>query len=733
MNDLAIFRCERANSMKDREEFANALAEYKSALSVALEVQLRRKIILEIDFCNLILGNCDTAEGARKYDLLVGKAAHDDFEGYIHTAQQAGKYALAIDRLSEASKCLLSKKCLLLEVQIFIDQYETTSARELINSTPSMPDALKAKYNLQMLFGERRYKEAGRMIETLPLGNASDYLRLKTQVLIGTGEYSLVEKELKTHNAFYADQEWIVQSLATNAKMAKMYDLAIPRWENIINSESCSDESFVAYIDVLIGDMRFEETKSVIENAKDRFKKSTISEAWVSLLKAGGDHDEAKEYILSTIESIQDTSPRKKIANLISGYSELMLQEYSNTGNKVWLKKYLEESERALHIDTDYYSSKIKYIDALIRCDEAERANAEISKLPQNYRAERLRLDSWQKYFLGDSEGSKKSGNLRRRIHYIPQIHDGERAELQRIDSNNLPDPSLVTLYTVIKNERKRLSWFLNYYRDMNVSQFVFVDNGSTDGSIEFLMEQTDVIIFSTTESYVSAYAGMVWVNYLKNKFSKNGWALYADVDEALVFDACESKDINDLVKLLETEGAEVLSGFMLDMFLADPQTTKMPSVLSHTEIDFIKSYPNYIAQHFHNPAPVCPYMNMRGGARSQFGSGEELTKSPLVKVSANVDFLRSSHDITAAKVSKYSCVFLHFKLIDGLEEEARAVLMDSQRSVHCQMRYRSYLESGQSEALLAKLSKEADIYVDSQKLVRQNLITRINEFHDKK
>ena len=73
------------------------------------------------------------------------------------------------------------------------------------------------------------------------------------------------------------------------------------------------------------------------------------------------------------------------------------------------------------------------------------------------------------------------------------------------------------------------------------------------------------------------------------------------------------------------------------------------------------------------------------------------------------------------------------YSSVDGLEEEARAVLMDSQRSVHCQMRYRSYLESGQSEALLAKLSKEADYYVDSQKLVQQNLITRIDEFHDQK
>ncbi len=336
-----------------------------------------------------------------------------------------------------------------------------------------------------------------------------------------------------------------------------------------------------------------------------------------------------------------------------------------------------------------------------------------------------MRLAIWRSDNGEENLTARKIWALRKRIHYIPQVEDGKNADLNRLDENPLPRPDDLTLYTVIRDEVRRLEWFLGYYRKLGVADFVFVDHGSTDGSVEFLREQSDVVLFSTKQSYVGAFAGMAWLNYLKNTYTRSGWAIYADVDEALVFDDCENRSVHDLIEVLETQSSEAFTAYMLDMFAAPTDQTRS----GLPDSDFVAKYPNYWPRHLTNPAPVCPYRNIRGGARMMFGTSEELTKTPLVKVSSGIDFLRSSHNITPAKISGYNGTLLHFKLIEGLEAEAKTVLSDRTRSADCQLRYRKYLTDQSLSELLSGIFDESCVYQGSKALIDQGLITRIEEF----
>ena len=55
-----------------------------------------------------------------------------------------------------------------------------------------------------------------------------------------------------------------------------------------------------------------------------------------------------------------------------------------------------------------------------------------------------------------------------------------------------------ILMFCTLRNEKVRLPYFLEYYREMGVNHFLFVDNDSTDGTMDYLAEQPDVSVWHT-------------------------------------------------------------------------------------------------------------------------------------------------------------------------------------------------------------------------------------------
>src|SRR5262252_7808355 len=95
--------------------------------------------------------------------------------------------------------------------------------------------------------------------------------------------------------------------------------------------------------------------------------------------------------------------------------------------------------------------------------------------------------------------------------------------------------PETRVVVCVVKNEALRLPYWLDYYRSMGFDRFVFVDNSSTDGTLELLLAQPDAYVFATTEPYAASKYGVTWTNAVLDAVCDGRWTLVADADELLV------------------------------------------------------------------------------------------------------------------------------------------------------------------------------------------------------
>lgn len=143
----------------------------------------------------------------------------------------------------------------------------------------------------------------------------------------------------------------------------------------------------------------------------------------------------------------------------------------------------------------------------------------------------------------------------------LEQVED-RTAEIQQGD---------ILAFSTVRNERIRLPYFLSYYRAMGVGHFFFVDNGSNDGTREYLQGQPDCSIWATEESYKRAKFGVDWLNGLKRKYALGHWILAVDADEFLVYPHMDVRPLRALTDWLDAAKIRSFGTLLLDMYSRGP------------------------------------------------------------------------------------------------------------------------------------------------------------------
>ncbi|MFN3293421.1 MAG: glycosyltransferase family 2 protein, partial [Gemmobacter sp.] len=131
--------------------------------------------------------------------------------------------------------------------------------------------------------------------------------------------------------------------------------------------------------------------------------------------------------------------------------------------------------------------------------------------------------------------------------------------------------PGMIRLFATVRNEAERLPFFLDHYRRLGVGHFLFVDNASTDGTVDLLAGQPDVSVWTTPHSYKRSRFGMDWLNWLLLRHGSGHWCLTVDADEILIYPHWETRPLPALTAWLDDHDVPALGALMLDLYPKGP------------------------------------------------------------------------------------------------------------------------------------------------------------------
>lgn len=228
-------------------------------------------------------------------------------------------------------------------------------------------------------------------------------------------------------------------------------------------------------------------------------------------------------------------------------------------------------------------------------------------------------------------------------------------------------------LLCVVRNESLRLPYLLSYYRKLGFDQFLFVDNGSTDGTTDFLLAQPDTAVLYTEDHFgAGPGAGLVWKNTILDRFCEGRWVLVADADELLVWPGSESESIQSLTGKFDRAGAEVLFTVMLDMYSERPfgQIGYRPGLPFTDCAPWFDRGPYTLLS-----ASPFPFRQIDGGVRARLyrthrvgTAAPVVSKVPLVKWRAGQRFIIAQHAMMdPMPLAPMIGALLHFKMFDDL------------------------------------------------------------------
>src|SRR5215212_4441402 len=264
-------------------------------------------------------------------------------------------------------------------------------------------------------------------------------------------------------------------------------------------------------------------------------------------------------------------------------------------------------------------------------------------------------------------------------------------------------DEDELVLVCMIRDGRPYVKSFVEHHTSMGVKHLFFLDNGSTDGTVEALKGYDNVSVLQTGLPFERYEVSMR--QYLVERFCQEGrWCLYADMDELFDYPYSDVVSLSSLLSYLNERSYTAVVAQMLDMFPEEPLSGRASSPdeplkerhrfydISDVKKMSIKEHPLTGNNTYENDDIEFFY----GGAFETLFDciPPWLTRFALTFSDGKVkQFAGSGHRVDNVRVADLTSVYLHYKFLDGYFHEQVASAAREENYPYDSRQYKRYLQ----------------------------------------
>lgn len=232
-----------------------------------------------------------------------------------------------------------------------------------------------------------------------------------------------------------------------------------------------------------------------------------------------------------------------------------------------------------------------------------------------------------------------------------------------------------LVVLVLLRNGRPYIKPFIEHYFSLGVKHIVFLDNGSTDGTVEALQNYENVTVLRSRLPFKKY--NITLKQYLVERFGRGRWTLNADIDELFEYPYSDVVSLKALLRYLNDNFYTAVVTYMLDMFPETLLSAESPS----TDYESLKEL-----HRFYDISDVrtLDYSQvgdignvvanewieiLQGGVMQRlFGTSPLLTKHPLIFLDDRLTpHDLSDHWVGNARIADFTALFLHYKLSANL------------------------------------------------------------------
>lgn len=263
-------------------------------------------------------------------------------------------------------------------------------------------------------------------------------------------------------------------------------------------------------------------------------------------------------------------------------------------------------------------------------------------------------------------------------------------------------DPYQVGLVLLGRNNAYFLEDCIRHHTRMGADHVVYVDNGSSDASVDIASSMPNTTVVSCSASFRDSQRHIRHIAV--TEYLKGGWRLAIDCDEVFDYPQADELSLHDLVRRLGENDYNGMIAYMLEM-VPDRPVADYDETIPFSQVR--REFSGYSTEgisgwDYADPkAPLSYFLQQNrvsgAGAAMLFGGirrlafGEDccLIKHPLFKPSFAVEPMVHPHVTTGLRCPDFTGILYHYKFAGGVVQREQK-LIEQKRLSHTEAQSRA-------------------------------------------